>query len=325
VEQGSRELQGAAVHHPLVVVLSGPTGVGKTRLALQLAKALPVEIVSADSMQVYRGMDIGTAKASCAEQRSVRHHLLDIRHVTERYSVYDFFQDAQAACMEIIGRGKVPILCGGTGFYLHAFLYGPPIGPTPNPDLRRSLETEIELLGAEPLFERLTVADPAYASTITSNDRQKIVRALEIMHLTGKRVSELPWGRRDPLDHFRYLCWFLHRPRSSLYPILDARCDRMLEEGLLEEVQRLDNEGLRENSSAAQAIGYRHCLEYLDGSGSQGDYEEFIQRFRRDSHRYAKRQFTWFRRESLFQWVDVSSADFDLLADGLVQEIQKHL
>lgn len=310
---------------PPVIVLSGPTGVGKTRLSLLLASLMPAEVISADSMQVYRGMDIGTAKVTAAERATVPHHLIDLCEVTDRFSVFDYFHSARKVIEQIHARGKIPIVCGGTGFYIHALLYGPPTGPSPDPDLRRSLEAEIELLGAEVLFERLRLADPDYARTITINDRQKIVRALEIMHLTGQRVSDHSWNDREPLDDFRFLCWFLHMPRETLYPLLDQRCDRMLSEGLLEEVSRLDAKGLRQNHSASQAIGYRHCLEFLDSAGSPGDFEEFVQRFRRDTHRYAKRQFTWFRKEPLFRWINVADADFELLADQMAQEVRRCL
>ena len=310
---------------PPVVVISGPTGVGKTRLALLLASLIPAEIVSADSMQVYRGMDIGTAKATLAERQAVRHHLIDIRDVKDRFSVYEFFHEATQACEEIHRRGKIPIVCGGAGFYLHALLYGPPAGPSPDPDLRRALESEIELLGPDVLYQKLAEADPVYAATITPNDRHKVVRGLEIIHLTGRRVSDFSWQERAERPQMQFLCWFLHMPRETLYPLLDQRCDRMSAEGLIEEVSRLDRQGLRSNHSAAQAIGYRHTLEFLDSPGAPGDFEEYVQRLRRDTHRYAKRQFTWFRKEPLFRWINVTDADYELLADQMAQEVMRHL
>jgi tRNA dimethylallyltransferase len=310
---------------PPVVILSGPTGVGKTKLAILLASLIPAEVVSADSMQVYRGMDIGTAKATCSERTLVPHHMIDLVDVNERFSVFDYFHEAQSVIEQIHARGHIPIVCGGTGFYIHALLYGPPAGPTPDPELRHLLEREIELRGPEELYARLRAADPQYAATITVNDRQKIVRALEIMHLTGKRVSDHVWQGRQELDHYQHFCWFLHMPRETLYPLLDQRCDRMLAEGLIEEVSALDRRGLRENHSASQAIGYRHCLEFLDSAGSPADFEEFVQRFRRDTHRYAKRQFTWFRKEPLFRWINVADADFELLADQMAQELRRQI
>jgi tRNA dimethylallyltransferase len=184
---------------------------------------------------------------------------------------------------------------------------------------------EIELRGPEELFETLTRADPEYAASITSNDKQKIIRGLEIIHLTGHRVSELPWQDRKERKNYQFLCWFLHMPREVLYPLLDQRCDRMLADGLLEEVAALEKRGLRQNHSASQAIGYRHCLEFLDSTKSPGDFEEFIQRFRRDTHRYAKRQFTWFRKEPLFRWLNVTDADYELLADQMAQDLLRLL
>lgn len=182
-----------------IIVISGPTCCGKSALAMQLAQEMDGEIVSADSMQVYRGMDIGTAKPTQKERLLIPHHLIDIRDVTENFNVVDFYYEARHACRQILERGNIPIVAGGSGFYLHAFLYGPPSGPPSVPELRKSLEKEMEELGHETLFERLCSLDPQYAKTITKNDKQKIVRALEIIALTNKKVSKISWkGRRKP-------------------------------------------------------------------------------------------------------------------------------
>lgn len=303
-----------------VIVLSGPTCCGKSKLAMELAQAMDGEIISADSMQVYRGMDIGTAKASKEERILVPHHLIDIRDVQESFNVVDFYYEARHACQQILDRGNVPIVAGGSGFYLHALLYGPPSGPPSVPELRKSLEEEIEKLGSEALYARLVQLDPQYAKSITKNDKQKIVRALEIITLTHTKVSKLAWkGRRKP-QNYDFQCWFLHRPKEKLYERIDKRCDKMLNDGFLDEVKHLELQGLRENSSAAQAIGYRQALDFLLTSQSSQDYDNFVRVFKQATRHYAKRQFTWFRREPLFQWLDVNMHDHEMIFDM----IKKH-
>lgn len=299
-----------------IIVLAGPTGSGKSALAMELAQAIDGEIVSADSMQVYRGMDIGTAKASRQDRLLIPHHLIDIRDIHESFNVVDFYYEARHACQQIIERGQVPIVVGGSGFYLHALLYGPPSGPPSIPEVRQALEKEIDLLGSEALYERLKQLDPHYARSITRNDKQKIVRALEIMTLTNKKVSKLSWkGRRQP-QNYDFRCWFLYRPKEELYARLEERCEAMLREGFLEEVARLDEQGIRSNSSASQAIGYREALDFLLTGRTPEDYEGFVKAFKQDTRRYAKRQLTWFRKEPLFTWLekkDGSQQAFDLI------------
>ncbi len=305
-----------------VIVLAGPTCCGKSNLAMELAQAMDGEIISADSMQVYRGMDIGTAKATQEERLLVPHHLIDIRDITDSFNVVDFYYEARHACQQILDRGNVPIVAGGSGFYLHALLYGPPSGPPSVPELRKSLEAEIEQLGSEALYARLSEMDPLYAKSITKNDKQKIVRALEIMMLTNKKVSKLAWkGRRKP-QNYDFRCWFLHRPKDKLYERIDKRCDKMLKEGFLDEVRRLEKEGLRENSSAAQAIGYRQALDFLLTSQSESDYEHFVKVFKQATRHYAKRQFTWFRKEPLFRWLDVDMHDPEVVFDIIKKDYE---
>jgi tRNA dimethylallyltransferase len=305
-----------------VLILAGPTGSGKSDLAMQLAEILPGEIVSADSMQVYRGMDIGTAKPSKQDRESVPHYLIDIRNVTENFNVVDFYYEARHSCQTVIGREGVPLITGGSGFYIHSLLYGPPSGPPSVPELRKTLENEIENLGSEVLFERLRQFDPQYAATITKHDKQKIVRALEIITLTGEKVSKLSWkARKRPLN-YDFRCWFLHRPKEQLYHRIEKRCEKMLAEGFLEEVRTLDQEGIRENSSASQAIGYRQALDFLNTSQTQEDYKKFVESFKQASRNYAKRQFTWFRREPMFRWLDLTLHDTEVAIDMIRQDYE---
>lgn len=296
-----------------ILVISGPTCCGKSALAMQLAQEMDGEIVSADSMQIYRGMDIGTAKPTKEERLRVPHHLIDIRDINESFNVVDFYYEAHQACRQILERGNVPIVAGGSGFYLHAFLYGPPSGPPSLPELRKSLEEEMERCGPEIMYEKLAQFDPQYAKTITKNDKQKIIRGLEIITLTNKKVSKLSWkGRRKP-QTYDFRCWFLHRPKDKLYERINKRCQQMLNHGFLDEVKRLEKEGLRNNHSASQAIGYRQALDFLETPQSEKDYEEFVEKFKQATRNYAKRQLTWFKKEPFFQWIDVENHDEEIV------------
>jgi tRNA dimethylallyltransferase len=305
-----------------VIVIAGPTCCGKSKLAMELAQAMDGEIISADSMQVYRGMDIGTAKATKEERLLVPHHLIDIRDIQESFNVVDFYYEARHVCQQILDRGNVPIVAGGSGFYLHALLYGPPSGPPSVPEVRQALEKEIEQLGSEALYARLAQLDPQYAKSITKNDKQKIIRALEIMMLTNKKVSKLTWkGRRAP-QNYDFRCWFLHRPKDKLYERIDKRCEKMLKEGFLDEVKRLEQMGLRQNFSASQAIGYRQALDFLQTAQSSDDYENFVRAFKQATRHYAKRQFTWFRKEPLFRWLDVDLHDHEVVFDIIKKDYE---
>lgn len=305
---------------PKIILISGPTACGKTALSLILAEMLKGEIVSADSMQVYRGMDIGTAKVSREIRERIPHHLIDIRHIQEQFNVVDFFYEARQCCDSILARDRVPIVVGGSGFYFRSLLYGPPSGPPSISEVRQSLEHEMEQKGAQTLYQRLQELDPHYALSITPNDRHKIVRALEIMTLTGEKVSEHEWKRVKPLADYTYHSWFIHRPRRVLYPSIEARCELMLEQGLIDEVKELEKQGIRQNSSASQAIGYRQCLEFLEGPQDHLAYQEFLRQFKTASRQYAKRQFTWFKKEPLFTWLDVDVHDLEIAAEMIAQE-----
>lgn len=304
-----------------VIVLAGPTCVGKTALSLVLAKAIGGEIISADSMQVYRGMDIGTAKISPKEMGDIPHHLIDVRSLDQAFNVVHFCKEAHLAIEGICARDHVPIVVGGTGFYLHALLYGPPKGPASIGEVRDQWEKEIEEKGSISLFARLQELDPEYAKTITFNDKHKIARALEIISLTGKKVSEFAY-EKNVCSNYDFRCWFLYLSRDSLYRKIEQRCDEMIEQGFLQEVERLDEAGLRYNTSAAQAIGYRQCLSFLDSPRSADDWQQFITSFKQASRRYAKRQFTWFRKEPMFRWLSRDELSFEKIAEVILQDFE---
>lgn len=294
-------------YHRGVIVISGPTATGKTRLSIALAKKIGGEIVSADSMQVYKGMDIGTSKVTIQEMEGVPHHLIDICDLTHPFNVADFVTAATLACRDIQKRGHVPIVVGGTGFYIHSLIYGPPQGPPSSSEVREQIESDLLKLGSQALYEKLKTMDADYAMTITEGDRQKIVRALEIISLTDKKVSDFPKFRADVAPkEFDFRCFFLYHPKPILYPRIEERCERMLAMGFHKEVEALLEKGLRSNLSASQSIGYRQYIEYLDSQKSPDDWDQFLHSFKKASRRYAKRQFTWFRKEPLFTWIDLS-------------------
>lgn len=305
-----------------VIVLAGPTGCGKSALGLMLAQAIGGEIISADSMQVYKGMDIGTAKPSKEEQQSVPHHLIDSRSVKDLFNVVDFYYEAKHYCQQIHARNRIPIVVGGSGFYIHSLLYGPPSGPPSVPKIRSQLEGEMATLGPKVLYKRLEQLDLEYAKTLTHNDKQKIVRALEIITLTGKKVSQVPWKTKVIPENYSFRCWFLHRPRESLYHRIEVRCDKMLDWGFLEEVKTLKKQGLEENRSTALSIGYRQGLEFLASKQTPQDYEKFVASFKQASRRLAKRQFTWFRKEPLFRWLDLDLHDPETAVDIILRDYE---
>ncbi len=305
-----------------VIVLSGPTGVGKTNLSLLIARAIGGEIVSADSMQVYRGMNIGTDKVAKELREEIPHHLIDIRDLSDSFNVVNFWEEASHAIEGILSRGAVPIVVGGTGFYIHALIYGPPSGPPSVPEVRLKFEDLLYQKGAQFLFEQLEELDPDYALTITQNDRHKIIRALEIITLTNKKVSQFPKQQMALAQQYNYRCWFLYMPKEILYRKIESRCDEMISRGFLEEVKQLKEKGLLLNSSASQAIGYRQGLEFLSSAQTQSDFEEFVLSFKQASRRYAKRQFTWFRKEPLFRWLNREEVSFDRAAEIILQDFE---
>lgn len=306
-----------------VIVLAGPTASGKTNLSLRLAQAIGGEIVSADSMQVYRGLDIGTAKATPEERTLIAHHMIDICDLEEGFNVAQYYEEAQASIQEILSRDNVPIVVGGSGFYLHALLYGPPTGPPSIPEVRKQIEKQLQELGAEVLYERLQMLDPAYAATISEHDQHKIVRALEIIALSERRVSDFQGGSFQQEQLYDFRCWFIYYPREKLYSRIEMRCEEMLRIGFLNEVKEMEKKGLRSNSSVSQAIGYRQALEYLDGPQTKDDYERFVAQFKKASRQYAKRQFTWFRKEPLFRWLNIDEFESDRLKELILQDYEQ--
>jgi tRNA dimethylallyltransferase len=320
ITQAQQQLTQVFSPHQKVLVLAGPTAVGKSEMALHLAKQLGGEIVNGDSCQIYRGMNIGTAKPTKRELDEVMHHLVDINEVSNPFNVVDFYYFARRAIQSIHARNRIPIVVGGSGFYLHTLIYGPPSGPPSIPEVRQHFEKEWGILGAEAMYEQLKTQDPTYAKTITKADRQKIIRGLEIIAVTGKPVSDLDWHKKETPLHYDFRCWFLHRSREKIYERINLRCDTMLSRGLVHEVEGLLKMGIEKNTSAAQAIGYRQTLEYLRSAKTEEDYNNYVHSFKVASRRYAKQQFTWFRKEPLFRWLDVELHDRETAASMILNE-----
>ena len=279
-----------------LIVIAGPTASGKTALSIAVAQRLGGEIVSADSMQIYRGMDIGTAKATAAEQAMVPHHMLDLLPPGENYSVSRYVEEASAVCEDIIGRGRVPVITGGTGLYIDALLAGRRFAGLSGEDssLRKKLNEDYDRLGGEEMLRRLRETDPARAEKLTPGDRRRIIRALEVFGITGETISVHDEQSREQAPAFEALYTVLEfRDREKLYRRIEQRVDRMYQDGLLEEVQLLEKAGIPEESTCLQAIGYRQAMQILRG---ELDQEEAVRITKQATRRYAKRQLTWFRR-----------------------------
>ncbi len=278
-----------------IIVVAGPTASGKTRLSIELACALGGEIVSADSMQIYRRMDIGTAKASAAEQAAVPHHMIDVAEPWENYSVARYVEEASRCCGDIISRGKIPVLVGGTGLYIDSLISGRDFAANDGDEaLRERLLAEYDELGGEAMLERLRKIDPERAEKLPSGDKRRIVRAIEIYELTGMTITEHDARTRAIPPRYDAAQIILgYAERAALYNRIDRRVEEMVAEGLFEEVQGLLDSGLSDKCTAMQAIGYKEPAMALRGELSR---EEAVELIKLGSRRYAKRQMTWFRK-----------------------------
>lgn len=289
-----------------VLVIAGPTASGKTGAALLVCEALNGEVVSADSMQIYRGMDIGTAKASREERQRIPHHLLDIRDPGQRYSVADYKNDASEAIRDIYRRGKRPVLCGGTGQYLSALIEGLSFTEIPTDlDLRQQLNLEAENNGIDSLYQKLAGIDPETASRLSLSDQKRIIRALEVFQQTGQTISQLNVASRQAGPDFCFTSYCLNHDRPVLYQRINQRVEEMIADGLADEVQKLLLSGLPPDSNCWQAIGYKEMLPYLRGEAGLAEITVNIQQATR---RYAKRQLTWFRKMHDLNWLLNQSA-----------------
>ena len=301
-----------------LIVIAGPTASGKTGISLKLAELLKTEVVSADSMQVYRGMDIGTAKITPSEMRGIPHHMIDVCDPHDNFNVWEYKERAEKAIRDIQKRGMIPVLCGGTGFYIQSVLYDIDFTEEGADErIRNDLRAFCEENGKEALHDMLSEVDPASAAAIPSGDVKRVIRAIEFFKLHGTTISEHNAGeeikRAAPVYDTKF--FVLTCTKEKLYRRIDERVDRMIAEGLEGEVRELLNDGVPPENTSMQAIGYRQMAAYLRGECS---LEDAVRRIKTDSRHYAKRQITWFKREEDTILINTDEGDpFD--------EIRKYL
>lgn len=305
-----------------LIVLVGPTSVGKSSLAIALAERAGGEILTADSMQVYRGLDIGTAKPGAEERRRVRHHLLDLVDPDQSFTAADYARLASAAIADIRRRGHLPIMVGGTGLYVRALLRGLFDGPGEERSIRNALRREATRAGVLALYGRLQVLDAEAAAAIHPNDLFRIVRALEVLIISGRPISAL---RAEGRKHDKpvpgpVLRFGLERQRQELYQRIETRVEEMMARGFLDEVRGLLDRGHPPALKPMRAIGYRHMIEYLEG---RTNLDDAVACLKRDTKRYAKRQLTWFRHEEGLEWHRVEGSAFiERVLDWFVERIE---
>lgn len=290
-----------------LVILAGPTAVGKTKASIGLAKAIGGEIISADSMQVYRYMDIGSAKISPQEMQGVPHYLVDVLDPRDEFHVVRFQQMAKQAMAEIYSHGNIPILVGGTGFYIQSVLYDIDFAADGEDSAyRKELEQLAQANGEEYLHQKLKEVDFEYAAQVHANNVKKVIRALEFYHQTGKKLSAHNIEQRSKESGYNFAYFVLNDRRAHLYQRIDLRVEQMLKDGLVEEVTRLKGMGYTRDMVSMQGLGYKEMLDYLDGRIS---LEEAVEIIKRDTRHFAKRQITWFKREKDVCWIDKSQLD----------------
>lgn len=300
-----------------LIILTGPTAVGKTALSIRLAKAVNGEIISVDSMQVYKMMDIGTAKIMPADMQGVKHYLIDEFMPDEDFNVVKFKQLALTYMNEIYAKGKIPILVGGTGFYIQAILNDIDFTQTvEDTSYRAHLQQVADERGVEYLYEQLREVDEEATKTIHQNNVKRVIRALEYYHQTGKKISEHNEEQKQKESPYNFAYFVLNHDRSILYDRIDKRIDIMMEQGLLDEVTSLFKKGYSKELVSMQGLGYKELLAYLEGECT---LEEAVYVLKRDTRHFAKRQLTWFKREREVIWLDKS--EFDDNEDAILEKM----
>jgi len=301
-----------------VLIIAGPTAVGKTELSLTLAEDLNGEIISADSVQIYKGMNIGSATPSNDELNRVNHHLINIVEPFEDYNVAMFSNDARALIEDIQSRGKLPIVVGGTGLYINSLMYEMDFSEqVKDENLRKELREFADEEGKDKLHERLKTLDPTAAKKIHKNNIKRVIRALEINLLTGEQMGNF---KKDPIKttDFNPILICLKRNRKLLYVRINKRVDQMLEEGLIEEVKQLEDKGLTTNDTSMKAIGYKEVLGYLKG---KYDYDIMVEVLKKNTRNFAKRQLTWFRRYDDATWIDLDRNSFEKNYKNIINQL----
>ena len=304
-----------------LVVLTGPTAVGKTKASIGLAKAIGGEIISADSMQVYEYMDIGSAKIRPEEMQGIPHYLVDELKPWDEFHVVRFQQMAKKTMEQIYANGHIPIIVGGTGFYIQALLYDIDFTSTSQDDnYRQDLENLAKEKGAEYLHNMLREIDPKSAEDIHANTIKRVIRALEYYHQTGQKMSRHNEEERQKESPYEFVYFVLNAPREQLYQRIDRRVDQMMSEGLVEEVKRLKEMGCTKEMVSMQGLGYKEILAYLDGEYA---LDEAVYTIKRDTRHFAKRQLTWFRRERQVTWIQKEKYDYD--EEKILEAMISHL
>jgi len=301
-----------------VLIIAGPTAVGKTELSLTLAEDLNGEIISADSVQIYKGMNIGSATPSNDELNRVKHHLINIVEPFEDYNVAMFSNDARALIEDIQSRGKLPIVVGGTGLYINSLMYEMDFSEqVKDENLRKELREFADEEGKDKLHERLKTLDPTAAKKFHKNNIKRVIRALEINLLTGEQMGNF---KKDPIKttDFNPILICLKRNRKLLYVRINKRVDQMLEEGLIEEVKQLEDKGLTTNDTSMKAIGYKEVLGYLKG---KYDYDIMVEVLKKNTRNFAKRQLTWFRRYDDATWIDLDRNSFEKNYKNIINQL----
>lgn len=291
------------MNKPKVIVICGPTASGKTALSIELAKKINGEIISSDSMQIYKDMDIGTAKPTKQEMQEIKHYLLNFVEPDQRYSVAQFKKDAEKAIEEILAKNKVPIIVGGTGLYVDSLIYGIEYQEIElDKKYREELEEKAQKEGLETLYEQAQKIDPQAMEKISANDKKRILRILEIYHSTGKTKTQQEIESRKNEVKYDYKVFALNMEREKLYERINKRVDIMIEQGLIQEVENLCSK-YTEFPTAMQGLGYKEVVEYLQGKISE---QEMIEKIKMETRRYAKRQLTWFRKNKQTIWLDAT-------------------
>ena len=301
-----------------VIVICGPTASGKTKLGIKLAKKINGEIVSCDSMQIYKDMDIGTAKPTKAEQNELKHYLIDFVSPDKRYSVAEYKNDAENVIDKIIKDNKTPIIVGGTGLYLNSLIYGIDY-PDIKTDLnyRKELEEKVNKDGLEEIYKEAKIIDPIAVEKISKNDKKRILRILEIYHSTGKTKTELEKESRKNGIKYDYRIFVLNMPRCELYERINKRVDIMIKEGLIEEVKKIISK-YKEFPTAMQGLGYKEVVEFLENKITK---EEMIEKIKMETRRYAKRQLTWFKSYKEATWLDSNNTNnVDIILEDISEK-----
>ncbi len=302
------------VEKPKIIIIAGPTGAGKTHLAITLARQLDGEIVGADSMQIYRAMDIGTAKPTPAERAAATHHMIDIVDPDADYDAAAYADAAGSVVRQIIGRGRLPLVVGGTGLYIKALVHGLfEEGPS-DPAVRRQLKQIAETAGSAALHQRLAAVDSQAAGRIHPNDTYRIVRALEVFEVTGETLSAFQWRHRFKEPRFNPFTIGVSWPRPVLYDRINQRVDMMMNHGFEAEVRRLLSQGYHGGLKSMQSLGYRHLTGFINGETS---LQEAVRTLKRDHRRYAKRQLTWFGADPSVHWMTPDQSDAAVARIGM--------